>query len=146
MSDSILQSVCYLDTNIFVYLHDSGDPQKRDISAQLWRHFLQTGSGRISVQVIAEWRNTMVRKFSQIVDKESRRKFIRLLDAWKPLVITSSIIMKAETLCDQYNFSPYDSVHVQCAIEQGCQYFLSEDMQDGLVVNEMLTFCNPYKQ
>ena len=87
----------------------------------------------------------MVRKFPKVVDKESRRKFIRLLNAWKTLVITSSIIIKAETLCDQYNFSPYDSVHVQCALEQGCQYFLSEDMQDGLIFNETLTFCNPYR-
>ena len=87
----------------------------------------------------------MIRKFSQVVSKEDRRKFIRLFVAWKPLVVTPSIILKAEDLCDRYHFSPFDAIHVQCALEQNCNYFLSEDMQHGLIVDGTLTFYNPYK-
>jgi predicted nucleic acid-binding protein len=82
MNDSILRDVCYVDTNIFVYLHDSSAPDKQHVSAQLCAAFAQTGRGRISVQVLSEWRNTMMRKFSGVVDKEMRRQFIRLLEAW----------------------------------------------------------------
>ncbi|WP_417912582.1 PIN domain-containing protein [Candidatus Electronema sp. TJ] len=146
MNDSILHDVCYVDTNIFVYLHDGSAPAKQRISAQLCAAFSQTGKGRISVQVLAEWRNTMMRKFSSQVDKEARRRFIRLLEAWQPLVVTPAVILRAEELCDKYKFSPYDSLHVQCALDMGCRWFLSEDMQDGLTVNGTLTFCNPYKE
>ena len=145
MNDDISQSVCYLDTNIFVYMHDGNEVEKRSVSNRLYKSFLRTGRGRIAVQVIAEWRNTMVRKFPHFVTKEERRRFMRLLEVWNPLVITPLIIMKAEELCDHYHLSPYDSVHVQCALEQNCRYFLSEDMQDGLIVNNTLTFRNPYK-
>jgi predicted nucleic acid-binding protein len=145
MNDSILRDVCYVDTNIFVYLHDGSAPDKQRVSAQLCAAFAQTGKGRISVQVLSEWRNTMLRKFSGVVDKEMRRQFIRLLEAWQPLAVTPAVILRAEELCDKYKLSPYDSLHVQCALDMGCRWFLSEDMQDGLTVNGTLTFCNPYK-
>ena len=145
MNDSILREICYVDTNIFVYLHDGNAPAKQRVSAQLCAAFSQTGRGRISVQVLAEWRNTMLRKFSHVVDKETRRQFIRLLEAWQPLAVTPALILRAEELCDTYNFSPYDSMHVQCALDMGCRWFLSEDMQDGLTVKGTLMLCNPYK-
>lgn len=145
MHGNYLNSVCYLDTNIFVYMHDEKDVLKQGISNALYKSFLNNGRGRISVQVIAEWRNTMIKKFLHVVDDETRRTFIHLLEAWNPLVIKPALLLKADELGDRYNFSPYDAIHVQCALEQGCHYFLSEDMQDGLVVNKTLTLCNPYR-
>ncbi|CAN2044890.1 PIN domain-containing protein [Candidatus Magnetomoraceae bacterium gMMP-1] len=106
MKGEYLDSICYLDTNIFVYMHDENEIEKREISNCLYKLFLQTGKGRIFVQVISEWRNTMIKKFSLVVSKEVRRNFIRLLEAWDPLVITPKLIFKADELCDCYNFSP----------------------------------------
>lgn len=146
MRDKYHDAVCYLDTNIFVYMHDSSDPEKKVTSDGLYKHFMKTKKGRISVQVISEWRNVMVRKYAHIVSSEMRRRFIRYLKVWKPLVTTPDIILRADRLCDLYNFSAYDSIHIQCALEQNCRYFLSEDMQDGLMINDMLTICNPYKK
>ncbi len=96
MNDSILSDICYLDTNIFVYLHDGSAPAKQRVSAQLCEAFSRTGKGRISVQVLSEWRNTMVRKFASVVDKETRRQFLRLLEAWQPLAVTPAIILRDE--------------------------------------------------
>ena len=146
MKDEFSHSLCYCDTNIFVYMHDDKEREKREISNLLYKSLLQTGNGRISVQVISEWRNTMIKKFSHFVSNDVRRKFIRILEVLKPLAITPAIILKADELCDSYSFSPYDAIHVQSALEQNCQYFLSEDMQDGLVVQETLTIRNPYKR
>ncbi len=144
MKDKFFHSICYLDTNIFVYMHDENEAEKKDISNYLYKLFLQTGNGRISIQVISEWRNIMIKKFSMIVSKEARRNFIRLFEAWEPLVITPELILKSDKLCDHYNFSPYDAIHIQCALEQNCQFFLSEDFQERLIVNNKLTIINPY--
>ncbi|GEM_PF-4334646 len=74
MKDEYHNAVCYIDTNIFVYMHDNSNMRKRDISTELYRFFLSTGRGRISVQVISEWRNVMVRKYSDMLSNEVRRR------------------------------------------------------------------------
>lgn len=69
---------------------------------------------------------------------------MRYLSLWHPLQISSDTLLQADELCDRYHFSPYDSIHIECALELNCQYFLSEDMQDGLIVDKKLTIRNPY--
>jgi predicted nucleic acid-binding protein len=145
MSAKYWDAICYIDTNILIYLFDRAEPAKQQLSNDLFLHFHRTGKRRISVQVISEWRNTMVKKFSHLVDGNFRRRFIRYLGVWSPLLVTPNILVKADELCERYSFSPYDSIHVQCALELSCQYFLSEDMQDGLVIEGKLTIHNPYK-
>lgn len=125
-------------------MHDSSNRKKQELSNKLYKHFLNTGRGRISVQVISEWRNVMTKRYNEIVNKEERKKFIKLCEAWNPLSITPLILLKADELCDKYSFSAYDSIHIQCALEQKCEYFVSEDMQNGLIINDTLTIFNPY--
>ena len=64
MNGKYLESICYLDTNIFVYMHDEKETEKRDISTHIYKFLLNNGNGRISVQVISEWRNIMIKKYS----------------------------------------------------------------------------------
>ncbi len=111
---------------------------------ELYLHFLTTGLGRISVQVMSEWRNAMVRKFHNLIDNAYRREFLETLQAWNPLQISPEIILNADRLCDHYAFSPYDAIHIQAALELDCRYLLSEDLQDGLVVQGTLTISNPF--
>ena len=63
----------------------------------------------------------------------------------KTYVEKTSILKKNKNnfvFSGKYNFSPYDSIHIQCALEQDCKYFLSEDMRDGLIINKKLTILN----
>lgn len=144
MNAKYSQSICYLDTNLLIYMFDDSDPVKQQKANELYLHSLMTGLGRISVQVMSEWRNAMVKKFSHLVDNDYRREFLETLQAWNPLQISPKIIINADHLCDHYAFSPYDAIHVQAALELDCAYFLSEDLQDGLVVQGTLTIVNPF--
>lgn len=137
-------SICYIDTNLWIYAFDQTEPVKQQLSKDILLHFHTTRRGRISVQIIAEWRNTMIKKFSHVVSAELRRRFMGYLSVWQPLKISPDLLVKADELCESYHFPPYDSIHIQCALEMNCQYFLSEDMQDGLVVDGTLTICDPY--
>ena len=145
MSVDYRNTICYLDTNIFIYLFDAANPQKQRVSKELLLHFHRQHTRRISVQVLSEWRNVMIKKFNHLFDKNVRRQFIRNLAGWKPLKITPQILVEADKLCDRCSLSPYDSIHVQCALNLGCQSFLSEDMQDGVTIDGTLTIYNPYK-
>lgn len=45
----------------------------------------------------------------------------------------------------RYALSWFDSLIVAAAIETGCETLLTEDMQDGLVVDGTLTIVNPFR-
>jgi predicted nucleic acid-binding protein len=144
MPADIKQSICYLDTTLFVYLFDTVDQEKYLRARALFEHYLVTGKGRISIQVLSEWRNVMIKKFSASVNGVFRRKFIESMKSWKPTAITTDMIVEADKLIERYNLSPFDSLHIQAALESECRYFLTEDMQDGLVINKKLTIRNPF--
>lgn len=144
MSDDFWNSRSYLDTNIFIYLFDSSDPGKNQCASLIYDHFLRNGNGRISVQVISEWRNVIMKKYGDIVDSDTRREFLSCLKAFNPWLITPETIISADKLCDKYSFSPYDSIHVQSAIEMNCSFLLSEDLQHGQIIENKLKIVNPF--
>lgn len=67
MNADYLQSLCYLDTNLLIYMFDDKDVVKQQKANELYLYFLTTGLGRISVQVMSEWRNAMVKKFAHLM-------------------------------------------------------------------------------
>ena len=81
MNANYLQAICYLDTNVLIYMFDDRDPVKQQQANELYLHFLTTGLGRISVQVMFEWRNAIVKKFRHLVDSDYRREFLETLQA-----------------------------------------------------------------
>lgn len=145
MSADYLQSLCYLDTNVFIYLFDHLAGEKQVVAQEIYRQSLRSGLARVSVLVVSEWRNVMIRKYKDIINSEVRGEFLELFRVWNPAVITIDTICKAEELAQQYCLSPFDSLHVQSALDQHCQYFLSEDMQDGLCVCDQLEIINPFR-
>ncbi|MEI6422178.1 MAG: PIN domain-containing protein [Lentisphaerota bacterium] len=144
MSDDFWNSCSYLDTNIFIYLFDNSDPLKNHCASLIYDHFLRNGNGRISVQVISEWRNVIVKKYGDIVGSDTRREFLLCLKAFNPWLITPDTVLSADKLCDKYALSAYDSIHVQSAIEMQCSFLLSEDLQHGQIIENRLKIVNPF--
>jgi predicted nucleic acid-binding protein len=146
MNADLLNYSCYVDTNVFIYLFDTASGKKRDTAYMIYRSLLQSRLGFTSLLVVSEWRNVMTRKYARVMPSESRKAFLRLLGVWNPATITLATIQDAEALTERYCLSPFDSLHVQSALHQACKYFLSEDMQDGLVVDNRLEIVNPFKE
>ena len=61
----------FLDTNIFVYSFDSSAPAKRERALGLIREAVATGAGVMSYQVVQEFFNVALGRFSRPM--ESRR-------------------------------------------------------------------------
>ena len=53
--------------------------------------------------------------------------------------------IKALKIKDKYKLQFYDSLIIATAIENKCTVLYSEDMQNGLVVENVLTIINPFK-
>ena len=143
---STVSSPVYLDTNVFIYAVDKRDIRKHTIARDLIETAIHKGICAYSVQVMAEWRNVMIRKFQDQMSAEYRGRFLTWLMENNPFPMTGDLICRAEKVVTRYSISPFDSTHIQSALELKCQYFFPEDMQDGLVIDGTLTIFNPFAE
>jgi predicted nucleic acid-binding protein len=127
----------FFDTNILVYLA-SGDRAKADRAEQV-----VAAGGAISVQVLNELANVAGRKMRlSWTDTHAFLWMIRGL-----LQVHAVTIETHETglvLAERHGFSTYDAMIVASALRAGCDTLWSEDMQDGMVIEESLRIANPF--
>jgi predicted nucleic acid-binding protein len=127
----------FFDTNILVYLA-SGDRAKADRAEKV----VAVG-GAISVQVLNELANVARRKMRlSWTDTHAFLSMIRGL-----LRVHAVTIETHETglaLAERHGFSTYDAVIVASALHAGCDTLWSEDMRDGMVIEESLRIANPF--
>ena len=122
----------FLDTNIFVYSFDRSSPAKARRAEQLIREALTTQKGVISYQVVQEFFNVALRRFSQPMNAADAGQY--LTTVFRPLLtVHSSQALYAEALHlhSQSGLSWYDSLIVSAAIQARCDLLLTEDLQHG---------------
>ena len=127
----------FLDSNIVLYLA-SEDLLKADRAQELVAE-----GGTISVQVLNEIANISRRKMGLSWDET--RDFllmIRLLLKVEP--VTIEIHDLGISLAERYQLSVYDSMIVSAALSAECDTLLSEDLQNGLLINGRLRVLNPF--
>ena len=127
----------FFDTNVLLYLF-SGD----DVKAGRAERLLAAG-GVVSVQVLNEFASVASRKLTmpwaeiQTVLRDIRR-------FCKAVPLTVEAHERGLELAQRYGFSLYDAMVVASALEAGCTTLWSEDFQDGLRVDGVLTIRNPF--
>ncbi|MFZ1138625.1 MAG: PIN domain-containing protein [Candidatus Sulfotelmatobacter sp.] len=121
------ESPIFVDTNVFLYAIDEGDPKKQR-AAQHWRAELwKTRRGRVSFQVLAEFYVNAVRK--QSTAQNEARDEVRDLLAWNPVVIDAALLERGWEIQDRYQLSYWDALIVAAAQAASCRYLLTEDLQ-----------------
>jgi predicted nucleic acid-binding protein len=122
----------FLDTNIFVYSFDQSAPPKARRAAQLIREALTTQKGVISYQVVQEFFNVALKRFSKPMPAADAGQY--LIAVFRPLLAVHSsqaIYAEALFLHAQSGLSWYDSLIVSAAIQARCKILFSEDLQHG---------------
>jgi predicted nucleic acid-binding protein len=122
----------FLDTNIFIYSFDKSAPAKSRKAAQLIRDALTTQKGIISFQVVQEFFNVALRRFSQPMQAADAAQYLNAV--FRPLLaVHSSQALYAEALFlhAQSGISWFDSLIVSAAIQARCELLFSEDLQHG---------------
>jgi len=135
MSDKI-----FVDTNILVY-SVANEPRKRTIADNL----LLEKDIIISPQVISEFIAVTLRK--KILEptkvSEYAKQFMRVFYV---TAMTEETIILALDVMVKYQFSYWDSLILAAALESGCEFLYSEDLQDGQRIENGLTIHNPFKK
>jgi len=122
----------FLDTNIFVYSFDQSAAAKSKRAAQLIREALTTQKGVISYQVVQEFFNVALRRFSQPMQAADAELYLSTV--FRPLLsVHSSPALFAEALHlqAQSGLLWYDSLIVAAAIQARCDLLFTEDLQHG---------------
>ena len=136
----------FLDTNTLLYLHARNDDGKAATDREWMVWLIEHQSACVNLQVLNEATNAMLRKrwfqtpqqVYAIIDR-----FAELGDAslgWPEIAL-------ARALHAGLSYSWWDCLLLASALELGCTYFLSEDLQDGHTIpdgSHSLTIINPF--
>ncbi len=134
----------FLDTNIFVYAFDATAPAKSRRAMSLIRQALTKRCGVISFQVVQEFFNVALRRFSRPMSIAEAQQY--LTTVFRPLLAVNStpgLYFEALELSQKHGFSWYDSVIVAAAVEAKCDVLYSEDLQHGRELKN-LRIENPF--
>jgi predicted nucleic acid-binding protein len=127
----------FFDTNVLIYIASS-DPVRSERAETLIRE-----GGTISVQVLNELTNVARRKMRlSWTDTHALLSIIRGLLLVCP--ITTEIHKIGLRLAERYALSVFDAMIVAAALDAGCELLWSEDMQDGLTIENRLRIANPF--
>ena len=137
----------FIDSNIWLYrflANQDPDPKedarKREIAVSL----TNLKNIVVSTQVINETCSVLKRKvnfpetqISQLIEEFEQQ--CQVID------VTTSILKRASQLRINYHLSFWDGLIVASALSGNANILYSEDMQDGLIVDEQLTIINPFR-
>jgi len=127
-----------LDSNILIYNHSLEFEDKKYIARGLFNE-----NPVVSSQVVSEYINVIRKNL-----KMSKLELLQLCSLWlekctvQPVVL--STIKLARNLIVTYDFQVFDGIIVAAALEADCNIIYSEDMHDGLIIENKLKIVNPF--
>ncbi|SMP82933.1 Predicted nucleic acid-binding protein, contains PIN domain [Desulfonatronum zhilinae] len=128
----------FMDTNVLLYLVSS-DGAKADKAESLLRL-----DPVISVQVLNETVNVLRRKMRMTwPDITEFLDLVRFFCTVEPLTIAT--FERGVLISQKYMLNFCDSMIVSTALLSGCDFLYSEDLQDGLFVENELRIRNPFE-
>jgi predicted nucleic acid-binding protein len=135
----------FLDTNIFVYSIDgsSGENQKRSIARKKIKEHIRNGSGVISIQVLQEFYHVATHKIQTPVSPEEAIEYMQYMAILETVHPDFQMVIAAIHLHQTYTLSFWDALILQAATLSGCSLVLSEDLQNGFCIDDLMV-RNPF--
>lgn len=123
----------FIDTNVFVYAEDADEPEKRKIAQRLIQELTAAGRAVISTQVLTEYVAAGQRHLGYTLAE--CRQAVLLMAHLDVVLIRSEHVLGALDLASTYSLSSWDALILKTASASGCGRLLTEDMQDGQVID-----------
>jgi predicted nucleic acid-binding protein len=131
-----------MDTNILVYTFDPRDVERQEKAISLLLKLEGNGAGCLSVQCLSEFVNAVIAKRRLTIDQA-----IVQVEKWSnsfPVFnLTPQIVLEAARGVRDHGLAYYDSQMWATARLNQIPVVLSEDFQDGQVL-ESVRFANPF--
>ena len=132
----------FVDTNVYFYAHDNREPIKQAACREWLMALGQRSLGRANLQVANEFTHIVLRKRRDI-DPETVFRMADEILVWGSAPVSFDTVRGARHIRVQTGYSWWDCLLLAAAVELGCTYFLSEDLQDGQRIGD-LTIVDPF--
>ena len=129
-----MSGIAFVDSNILICAHDRDAGVKRERAVAKLRDLWNSGSGRLSVQVLQEFYVNATRKLATPVARSTAREIVKTYGLWVRHATTVETVMRASEICDLAEISFCDALIVASAEEAGADELLSEDLNGGQVI------------
>jgi predicted nucleic acid-binding protein len=132
------------DTNVLVYATTSISDVKVRRARDLVARAMRAASSVLLLQTLAEFSNVALRK-ARIPVEDIRR----IINAWRAVLpvqaAEDSDLLAALEAVRAHRLAFWDAMLWACAQRVGVRHLLTEDLQDGFVL-QGVTFVNPFKR
>ena len=130
------------DSNILVYAADKDAGVRHHRAADLIERAIRLRTGILTLQALSEFFNVVTRKIK--IEATSAMAFI---DGWIAVLpvqcATERDLVEAARVVRDHGLQFWDAMLWSAARRAGVRYLLTEDLQDGRVL-EGVTFVNPF--
>lgn len=134
----------FLDSNVVVYLFDEDAPEKKEVAARIFEEQRSAQRLLLSTQVLQEFYVTVTRKLAQPLAPDTAEQAVRDLAMLPVVGVDSDLVLSAVARSQSLGFSLWDALIVEAALVGGADVLLTEDLQDGQVIDR-LRVENPFR-
>jgi predicted nucleic acid-binding protein len=129
----------FVDTNVLVYLYSEDEPEKQTTAIDaMERYHCST-----STQTLNEFCSVCLRKL-KMPSEAIRQSIEEIITECELCYIDYEVIRKALQLHSKYGYGYYDCLILASALLNDCNSLLSEDMQNGQIIEGTLIVKNPF--
>ena len=135
----------FLDTNVFIYAIDTSLDlkEKREVARHLITEHIRKETGVISIQVLQEFYQVSTHKIQIPISSEEALEFLHYMSVLDTVHPELEMIVSAIHLHKKHRISIWDALIIQAALTAGCSLLLSEDLQHGFAIDQLIV-KNPF--
>ena len=140
MADSLV------DTNVLVYVEDPRDSRKQARARDVLGVLIEAGEAVLSVQCLAEFFSVTTRRLHEPLTTSQAsarlRQYVRLC---RTLDVTPGVLMEACAGVARHQLQWWDALMWAAARVNGIGLILTEDQEDGRVI-QGVRYRNPFRR
>ena len=133
-------SSCFVDSNIWLYAFNRKQDEAKH---QLAKAIVDRTGLWVSTQVINEVCKNLIQKAS-FDETQIAKTIAAFYKRCQVTPLSQAILLQASALRTRYQLSFWDSIILSAALACGADILYSEDMQNGLSIENRLTIVNPF--
>ena len=132
----------FIDTNIAVYAHDHGDPEKRRHATDLLRE--RAAELVVSPQVLSEFYWVVTRRLRPALSHLDAAAATRFLAQLPVVPIDAVLVLGAIDTAKSCQLAYWDALIVEAAATGGCERLYTEDLGHGARIRGV-EVVNPFR-